>query len=125
MTKEKWALVVDDDEGWLERASAIVASCGYEVVKAKSTREAHWHLVGKAFDLLVTDNFMEHANAGIELLMENWYNDADTPSILHSSELSDEQAARLQKDLPNVIFVQKRTGHDNPDLVAAIEKLRS
>lgn len=123
MTKEKWALVVDDDKVWLDRTSAIVISCGFQVVRADGTRKAHWELVGKSFDLLVTDNFMEQTNSGIDLLMDNWYDDTNIPSILHSSELSREQAARLKENLPNVIFVKKRTSGDNPELVAAIEKL--
>lgn len=123
MTTGKCVLVVDDDRRWLEQVSAVVESLGHEVVKAKNSREAHWQLGQKKFDLLVTDNLMEHENAGIELLMHNWYDESEIPSILHSSEFSAEQEKLLKKDLPDVILVKKEVGRENPNLIAAIQKL--
>lgn len=123
MTEQKRVLVVDDDERWRARAYAMATSCGLTVTEAKNSKEAMDLLDSESFDLLITDNWMEYADAGIDLLMRNWYLKQEIPSILHTSDLMKRQAERLAKELPDIIFVKKSAHGDNPALISAIKKL--
>lgn len=123
MAKQRRILVVDDTDHWLERTCAAVREQGHEAVAARSYHEAVPLLDTEPFDALITDNFMETEDAGIELLMRNYYLEQELPSILYTSELSSEHARILSEDLPNVVHVQKLALDGNNVLLSALAHL--
>src|SRR5580704_11633133 len=65
---KKQILLVDDDEIWVEAASRILRSGGYEVVQAPDHREALQILEGpRRIDLLLTDVVMPRRVNGVAL----------------------------------------------------------
>lgn len=119
----KRALVVDDDIDWRRFVREAAEELRYKVIEAENAREAGYLLEEGQFDLLITDNWMEVADAGIDLLVRNKLLGRELPSILHTSHLSQSQRGRLRQELPDVIGVLKSPNPDFPELKAAIQKL--
>jgi CheY-like chemotaxis protein len=123
MTQPKRVLVVDDMDDWRKRVSAVVTACGHEPITANDDIEAEKLLDQGRFDLIITDNKMTLPDSGMELLAGEWYEDRVVPSILHTSEISEDQRLRLQKsELAHVVLVLKSRSSSN-ELEAAIRKL--
>lgn len=115
----KRVLVVDDTEAWRDEVRKVVAGLGHEVIEAADAEEAERLLNEQPLDLLITDNWMEGQDAGLDLLGR--IKDRGLPSILHTSYLSRVQKTRLEQTLPKVVPVLKSSDHT--ELAAAIEKL--
>lgn len=123
MTGPKRVLVVDDTDDWRKRVSAVVAACGHIPVVASDDIEAEKLLDQDRFDLIITDNKMTLPDSGMELLAGEWYEDRVVPSILHTSEVSEEQRKRLQKpELAHATLVLKSRSSSS-ELEAVIQKL--
>ena len=121
---QKRALVVDDDIDWRHLVREAAEGLHYKVIEAENAQQAADLLDGDLrFDLLITDNWMDGNDAGIELLIRNKLLGQEIPSILHTSHLSQAQQRRLRQELPAVIGVLKSPNPDFPELKAAIQAL--
>ena len=117
-------LVVDDDADWRTRTAAAVTACGLVPILAADDYEAEDLLDQATFDLVITDNRMCFADSGIDLLIREWLLARAVPSILHTSELSRVQRARLEKEEKHLqVTVVLKSYTDRAPLFDAIRRL--
>lgn len=124
METRRIVLVVDDDADWRTRTAAAVTACGHVPILATDDFEAEALLDQATFDLIITDNRMCFADSGINLLIDEWLQGRAVPSILHTSELSRAQHARLEKEEKHLqVTVVLKSYTDQTPLIDAIQRL--
>ena len=123
MSDGKRVLVVDDDDYWRERTTAMVIACGHSPITATGSREAEDLLDSESFDLIITDNSMETYDAGFDLLAREWYLNREIPSILCSSATLTRELEEKLKQFPHVTYVEKSVSRENLELLATIRRL--
>ena len=82
MTERKNILVVDDDIDLLEQVALVLASEGYNIIKAQGQKEGEEALLTTIPDLAVLDLMMENMDSGFVLCHHVKRLYPDTPVIL-------------------------------------------
>jgi len=82
MTDKKNILVVDDDIDLLEQVAFVLASEGYNIIKAQGQKEGEEALLTTIPDLAVLDLMMENMDSGFVLCHHVKRLYPDTPVIL-------------------------------------------
>jgi CheY-like chemotaxis protein len=82
MPKSKTILVVDDDIDLLEQVAFVLASDGYNIIKAQGQKEGEEALLASIPDLAVLDLMMENMDSGFVLCHHVKRLYPDTPVIL-------------------------------------------
>lgn len=98
MEKMPRILVVDDEAIWINEIVAALAHTEHEIVTASSYMEAGALLDESAFDLVISDNHMKVANAGLELRERMWLKSQEhIPFILYTNDDSPRIVESLKK----------------------------
>ncbi len=80
--KGKKALVVDDDQDFLEQTSMIMQSLGFETTSADSQKKAEELIQNASFDIAVFDLMLENHDSGFILSYKFKKKNPETPVIM-------------------------------------------
>ncbi len=80
--KGKKALVVDDDQDFLEQTSMIMQSLGFETISADSQKKAEELIQSTSFDIAVLDLMLENHDSGFILSYKLKKKNPETPVIM-------------------------------------------
>ena len=85
---KKHVLVVDDEKSWRDIVALRLTQLGCTVDQADNACDARDLLESKKYDLVVCDNNMGAANAGVSLLawIRTGSGNTDVPFILHTGD---------------------------------------
>ncbi|HOK05149.1 MAG TPA: response regulator [Victivallales bacterium] len=80
--KGKKALVVDDDQDFLEQTNLILSSLGFEVISADSQKKAEELIEHIQYDIAVFDLMLENHDSGFILSYKSKKKNPDVPVIM-------------------------------------------
>lgn len=119
--KRKKALIIEDEDSWVDLLSLLLAEAGYEILKASNGREGLRHAKAHRLDLMIVDIGLPDTSGTLLLKqLEEHQAPREVPVIVlsayHREEVSD-------LDFGGAVFVSKDQGL--PPLITTLTELAS